>query len=79
MIFGLGVLCTGPRPAPPPTDLACDAFAPITWSLRDTDPTIAEVKQHNAAWQRLCGPASAPPARPAAAQTSARAEHRYRH
>lgn len=27
---------------------------PITWSSRDTDETIREVKEHNAVWTRLC-------------------------
>jgi hypothetical protein len=35
---------------------ACAAFAPIYWSTRDTAKTVAQVKQHNAAWRALCRP-----------------------
>lgn len=33
----------------------CDTARPITWSSRDTDHTIDEVKQHNARGIELCG------------------------
>jgi hypothetical protein len=33
---------------------ACAAFAPVYWSAKDTAKTIAQVKEHNAAWQALC-------------------------
>lgn len=36
------------------TDVACQAFKPITWSTKDTDQTIGEVKEHNAAWKAVC-------------------------
>jgi len=29
--------------------VACSAFEPIRWSRRDTDNTIRQVKEHNAA------------------------------
>ena len=32
----------------------CGWVKPITWSKRDTDQTIIEVKQHNAAWKANC-------------------------
>lgn len=32
----------------------CTAFLPITWSKRDTDQTILEVKQHNATNRIWC-------------------------
>ncbi|QBX37208.1 hypothetical protein E4M01_05150 [Brevundimonas sp. MF30-B] len=32
----------------------CAVARPITWSSRDTDETIREVKEHNAVWSRLC-------------------------
>lgn len=35
-------------------EVACAAFKPITWSTRDTDETIAEVREHNAAYAELC-------------------------
>jgi len=33
----------------------CAIARPITWSTRDTDQTILEVKSHNAAGRELCG------------------------
>jgi hypothetical protein len=35
--------------------VACSAFEPIHWSKKDTDDTIRQVKEHNAAWAALCG------------------------
>ena len=38
-----------------PTDkVFCGAAQPIYWSKNDTDKTIAQVKEHNAAWKALC-------------------------
>ena len=34
---------------------ACGAFRPISWADADTDPTIRQVKAHNAVGQALCG------------------------
>lgn len=34
--------------------VACSAFEPIRWSKKDTDETIRQVKEHNAAWEALC-------------------------
>ncbi|MDX2233794.1 MAG: hypothetical protein NW200_04780 [Hyphomonadaceae bacterium] len=34
--------------------MACAAFAPVTWSVKDTSETIAQVRRHNAAWTALC-------------------------
>ncbi len=37
------------------TDLACLAFAPITFSAsHDTPETVAQIRRHNAAWHALC-------------------------
>jgi hypothetical protein len=36
------------------TDVSCAAFEPIRWSKRDTDETIRQAKEHNAAWTALC-------------------------
>jgi hypothetical protein len=30
--------------------VACSAFEPIRWSKKDTEETIRQVKEHNAAW-----------------------------
>jgi len=36
--------------------VACSAFEPIRWSKKDTDDTIRQVKEHNAAWTAICRP-----------------------
>jgi hypothetical protein len=37
------------------TDL-CPAFAPITYSAKnDTSETVRQIREHNAAWQAICG------------------------
>ena len=33
---------------------ACGAFRPISWASADTDPTIRQVKAHNADGRELC-------------------------
>lgn len=38
-----------------PTDVSCKAFGPIYWSAKDTDRTIAQVREHNASGKALCG------------------------
>lgn len=36
-------------------DTSCTAFQPITYSAAgDSEPTKAQIRGHNAAWQRLC-------------------------
>lgn len=36
-------------------DTSCTAFQPITYSAAgDTEATKAQIRGHNAAWQRLC-------------------------
>ena len=38
-----------------PIDTSCTAFQPITYSAAgDTEQTKAQIRGHNAAWQRLC-------------------------
>jgi len=34
--------------------VACSAFEPIRWSSKDTDETIRQAKEHNAAWAVIC-------------------------
>ena len=34
--------------------VACGAFESIRWSKYDTDDTIKQVKEHNAAWKAVC-------------------------
>jgi len=38
--------------------VACSAFEPIRWSNKDTEDTIRQAKEHNAAWVAVCGLAS---------------------
>ena len=40
--------------APAVVDTSCQAFEPITYSRRDTPETVAQIRQHNAAWVSLC-------------------------
>lgn len=35
-------------------DSFCLIAQPITWSTKDTDQTIEQVKEHNAVFKRLC-------------------------
>ena len=36
------------------TDIACQAFGPISWSRHDTPPTQRQIVSHNAAWTATC-------------------------
>lgn len=49
-----------------PTDkVTCAAIQPVYWSKNDTDKTIAQIKEHNAAWASICKkPSPAKPAKP---------------
>lgn len=40
--------------------VACGAFEPIRWSPADTDDTLKQIHEHNAAWRTLCGDRAAP-------------------
>lgn len=48
--------CAPPIPTPETkASVVCVAFKPITFDrLKDTDETIREVKDYNAAWVSLC-------------------------
>jgi hypothetical protein len=35
--------------------VACGAFKPIAWSRADTDATLAQIHEHNAAFEAVCG------------------------
>lgn len=37
-----------------PRAVACGAFEPITYSRKDTLPTIKQIRQHNAAYDVTC-------------------------
>lgn len=39
----------------PGAETFCRVAKPISWSVRDTDETIREVKSHNAVGKALCG------------------------
>ena len=34
--------------------VSCKVFSPITWSKKDTKPTIRQIVGHNAAYVKLC-------------------------
>lgn len=62
-ILSLAILpgCTTMTSSAVPTDkVACNVFAPVYWSKSDTDKTIAQVKEHNAAGKSICGWKAAP-------------------
>lgn len=53
-------------PAHDPALVACKSFRIITFDrLKDTDETILQVKQHNAAFKALCPVSNAPSPAPA--------------
>lgn len=37
------------------TAVACRSFKPITWADGDTDATLAQIHEHNAAYLAICG------------------------
>ena len=50
-IIGMALMACSPSVV----DTACSAFSPITYSAsRDTESTVTQVRQHNAAWVKLC-------------------------
>lgn len=56
MLLGTGteIGCSEPK-GPDVVDTSCQAFEPFRWSRRDTPESIAQAKEHNAAWSALCG------------------------
>jgi hypothetical protein len=47
--------CATPTISVAPTDkVACASFRPVYWSKNDTDKTIAQIKEHNAAITAIC-------------------------
>lgn len=34
---------------------ACLAFRPVSWSSRDTQETVGQIREHNAVWDAVCG------------------------
>jgi len=40
----------------PATKVTCAAFSPILWSKKDTDKTLAQIKEYNAVFKSLCMP-----------------------
>ncbi len=51
----LSALLLGGCPSQTVTDTACTAFSKISYSARfDTEQTKAQIRGHNAAWDRLC-------------------------
>lgn len=33
----------------------CEAFRPVLWSVKDTEETIRQAKEHNAVGVKVCG------------------------
>lgn len=54
LILGLTVAGCSQTTATGVTSVACSAFPPITWSVKDTPPTIKQVKAHNSARTAVC-------------------------
>jgi hypothetical protein len=52
--------CRSTGTAATETRLECLAFALIRWSAADTQQTVRQIVEHNAAWDALCGQ-SVPP------------------
>lgn len=60
--------CATTTPSAAPTDkVFCSVAQPIYWSKSDTDKTLAQIREHNAAYVAICGkPAPKPaPVKPA--------------
>lgn len=36
------------------TDVSCEVFKVITWSDKDTKPTLKEIFAHNKTWDAIC-------------------------
>ena len=36
------------------TKVVCESFDAITWSKKDTKPTVAQIKEHNAVYDKIC-------------------------
>jgi hypothetical protein len=51
---GAGLLCEDDQTASKVVDTSCQAFEPIRYSKKDTDETIRQAREHNAAWDALC-------------------------
>ncbi len=56
LVLALVMILAACKTTPPiVTDVSCVAFGEITYSASgDTPQTIAEIRQHNAAWRALC-------------------------
>ncbi len=51
---GTGLICEDGDVSPKVVDTSCQAFEPIRYSKKDTDETIRQAREHNAAWDALC-------------------------
>lgn len=56
--------------APTSDKVTCAALRPLSWSRKDTDQTIAEIKEDNAAKRAICPSWNTAKPKPAAAQSS---------
>lgn len=60
LVLSLATSCARTTATVVPTDISCQVFLPISWSQKDTDRTIAEIKLHNAVYAAVC-PKAPPP------------------
>ena len=54
ILMGFQGGCATTRTSVQTTDVACTVFSPITYSSRDTDPTVRQIRGHNAAFVATC-------------------------
>lgn len=51
---GAGLICEDGKALPKVIDTSCRAFEPIRYSKKDTEETMRQVREYNAAWDALC-------------------------
>ena len=54
MLCGMTLLAVGCATTTASVGTECSVWKPITWSVKDTDQTIAEVKTNNARQKAWC-------------------------
>ena len=52
---GFDIICVGKKSETVVVDSFCDNTRDFRWSVRDTDISIAQAKEHNAVRKALCG------------------------
>ena len=49
-----GTSCSTLKSTNARTDVSCEVFKVITWSDKDTKPTLEQVFAHNKTWDTIC-------------------------